>query len=225
MSGSLAISAPLHRRFAALARGHALGVGLLFASAVALPLACGNPVVDRRIEALGGENPNVPASEHHRPGQPCVLCHSVYEGATPRMSIGGTVFADTVSLLPVEGVQVVMTDTRGITRTAVTNCVGNFFIEGGAWDEDYPDPQFPLAVEIRCPTYDESGLLVVDSEGLPVIRVKSMGSVIAREGSCAACHDMYQGRSLSSTGWIYCNSPEEPNTFPSVREDCPGEAP
>jgi hypothetical protein len=111
------------------------------AAAVLAASGCGNPVADDRIEALGGENPNVEKSEHHRPGQPCVLCHGVYEGADPQLAIGGTVFADQESLLPVEGVQVVLTDTRGITKTVTTNCVGNFFVEAGTWDDRYPDPQ------------------------------------------------------------------------------------
>lgn len=193
----------------------------------AVAAACGNPAADNRIAALGGENPNVEASEHHRPGQPCVLCHSVYEGASPEMSIGGTVFADQASLLPVEGVQVVLTDTRGISKTVETNCVGNFFVEAGTWDEDYPDPQFPLAADIRCPTYDpETGEPILDAAtGEPVVRVKSMGSVISRDGSCASCHDMYKAASLDSTGIIYCNAPGEVNPFPPMREDCPGEAP
>lgn len=199
----------------------------LAATAAIAAAGCGNPAADTRIEALGGENPNVPASEHHRPGQPCVLCHSVYEGASPEMSIGGTVFADQSSLLPVEGVQVVLTDTRGISKTVVTNCVGNFFVEAGTWDDRYPDPQFPLAADIRCPTYDpETGEPILDAvTGEPVVRVKSMGSVISRDGSCATCHDMYKAATLDSTGIIYCNAPGEVNPFPPMREDCPGEAP
>jgi hypothetical protein len=190
-------------------------------------VACGNPAYDVRIDELGGENPNVEASEFHRPGQPCVLCHGEYEGALPQISIGGTVFADQQSFLPVAGVQVVMTDTRGITYTAVTNCIGNFWVEAGAWDQvnnKYPDPQFPVAVDIRCPTYDEAGQPVVDATGAPVLRVKSMGSVISRDGSCATCHTL-QGKGLESAGWIYCNAPGEVNPFPPLSPDCPGEPP
>jgi hypothetical protein len=185
---------------------------------------CGNPAIDVLVDQLGGENPNVEAGEHHRPGQPCVLCHSPYEGASPEMSLGGTVFADQASFLPVEGVQVVITDTRGITKTVETNCIGNFFVEAGTWDAKYPDPQFPLAVDIRCPTYDENGALIVDAAGAPVLRVKSMGSVISRDGSCASCHTL-QGRGGESTGWVFCNAAGEVNPFPPLRQDCPGETP
>ena len=138
------------------------------------------------------------------------------------MSIGGTIFADQLNLLPVEGVEVVLTDTRGITISVKTNCVGNFFIPAGAWDDKYPDPQFPLAAEVRCPTYDETGQPVLDEAGAPVVRVKSMGSRISRDGSCATCHTA-GNHGLDSTGRLYCNAPGETNPFPAVRGDCPGE--
>jgi hypothetical protein len=182
---------------------------------------CGNPAVDNRIDALGGENPDVEPSEYHRPGQPCVLCHSEYEGAEPRIAVGGTVFVDQVGLAPVEGADVVLTDTRGISVTVKTNCVGNFFVPSGEWNDKYPDPQFPLAAEIRCPTYDESGQPVIDELGAPVIRVKAMASVISRDGSCATCHTTAP-QGAQSTGRIYCNSVGETNPFPPIRSDCPG---
>jgi hypothetical protein len=121
----------------------------------------------------------------------------------------------------------VLTDTRGISKTVTTNCVGNFFIEAGTWEESYPDPQFPLAAVIRCPTYDpETGEPILDPiTGEPVVRVKSMGSVISRDGSCAGCHDMYKGATVDSAGVIYCNAPGEVNPFPPIRSDCPGEGP
>ena len=195
----------------------------VYGAACALAFAaCGNPAVDVKIEQLGGENPNVEPSELHRPGQPCVLCHSEYEGADPGMSLGGTVFADQLALLPVEGAEVVMTDTRGITVSVKTNCVGNFYVPSGAWDDKYADPQFPLAAEIRCPTYDEAGQLILDEAGAPVVRVKSMGSVIARDGSCASCHTA-SVHGLESTGRIFCNAPGETNPFPPISADCKGE--
>lgn len=72
--------------------------------------ACGNPVTDDAIEFWGDEDPAVPASEFHRPGQPCVLCHSTAGGASPKLVLGGTIFADQRSFLPVEGAEVVVYD-------------------------------------------------------------------------------------------------------------------
>ena len=62
------------------------------ATLLALLTSCGDPVRDEQIEALGEEQPEFPPSAIHRPGQPCVLCHSQYGGAEPEMSMGGTLF-------------------------------------------------------------------------------------------------------------------------------------
>lgn len=181
--------------------------------------ACGNPAIDDRIELLGEENPNVPAGEFHRPGQPCVLCHSAYEGDEPLMSVGGTIFADTEDTLPVADVQVVLTDAVGEQRIVNTNCIGNFFITEDDWM-----PQFPIAAEIRYPLYDEGGQVILNAEGEPDRRQKTMDSFISRDGSCASCHTL-DGRGLASTGWVYCLAPGDVNPFPPVPDSCPGEAP
>src|SRR5689334_11225211 len=62
------------------------------ALAAALLAGCGNPVQDARIAALGPEDPNVPPSNVHRPGQPCLLCHGPYKGASPEMTVAGTIY-------------------------------------------------------------------------------------------------------------------------------------
>ncbi len=187
--------------------------GLL--SAAFASAACGNPVTDDAIEAWGGELPNVPAGEHHRPGQPCVLCHSVAGGASPRLLLGGTIFSDQTSFLPVEGAEVVIYDAVGDSYKMTSNCIGNFFLEAGD-----KAPQFPLAAEIRCPTYS------ADGEKLEAQKVVSMNSWISRDGSCATCHSL-NGTGPSSTGWLFCNSPDEiaSNPYPPVADDCPGEPP
>ena len=43
--------------------------------AASLVWACGDPVHDARVAALGDERPGVPAGPNHRPGQPCLACH------------------------------------------------------------------------------------------------------------------------------------------------------
>jgi hypothetical protein len=220
-------------RRAALARG--VGVAFLlgaFALVGAIAPACGNPVIDTKIEALGGEQAGVPPGPYHRPGQPCTLCHSDYYGVSPKIVIGGTVFADLNSFKTVEDVEVVLTDSIGETRTLVTNCIGNFYITADTWN-----PQFPLAAEIRFPVYNTDGTEQTDpTDKSKVIRkVKAMGSVISRDGSCASCHSLY-GRKpevdaagtvlrYDSTGWIYCNAADDTNFFPEVRSTCVGKPP
>ncbi|MFO0552169.1 MAG: hypothetical protein U0271_27530 [Polyangiaceae bacterium] len=176
---------------------------------------CFNPVADEQIEALGGELANVPPSEYHRPGQPCVVCHGVYGGESPSMVLGGTVFADQRSFLPVEGAEVVIYDSVGDVYTMTSNCIGNFWLERGD-----KIPQFPLAAEIRCPTYDANG------NPLEGVKVRSMNSWISRDGSCATCHSL-RGTQVDSTGWLFCNDPDErsTNVYPPVAEECPGEPP
>lgn len=200
--------------------------------------ACSNPVADAQIEALGGEQQGVPEGPFHRPGQPCVLCHSPYYGA-PEFAVGGTVFADQKgsSFKTVEDVQVVLTDSIGETRTLTTNCIGNFYIRKDDWD-----PQFPLAAEIRYPVYDEAtGQPKLDSQGQVVRKVKAMGSYISRDGSCAHCHTLYghgattdaAGTPLyyDSAGWIYCNASGDDTTaadtnfFPEIAATCGGKPP
>lgn len=178
--------------------------------------ACGNPVTDDKIDALGPEVDGVPEGEHHRPGQPCVLCHSVAGGASPELSIGGTVFADQNSFLPVEGAEIVLYDSVGDSYVMKSNCIGNFYLE----KTGSKDPLFPLAAEVRCPTYD------ADGNKLEGQKVRSMNSWISRDGSCATCHSL-RGTEADSTGWIFCNDPDEvgSNKYPELEKSCPGKAP
>ena len=185
------------------------------AASAALAFGCGNPIADNQIEAWGDELPEVPPGEHHRPGQPCVLCHSVAGGASPELVLGGTIFADQRSFLPVEGAEVVVYDAVGDVYTMTSNCIGNFYLpnEGLA-------PQFPLAVEVRCPKYDGAGNLMETK------KIRSMNSWISRDGSCATCHSL-RGTQNDSTGWIFCNDETEitSNPYPEVAESCPGVPP
>jgi hypothetical protein len=142
-----------------------------------LGAGCGNPAIDSRIAALGEELPNVPPSEHHRPGQPCVLCHSTYEAAEPEISVGGTIFATpakTADQLPVavEGATITLIDAEGEVRTATTNCAGNFFLRKDEWN-----PSFPLRVEVSYP-----------APGGGTKPAPPMSSRVSRDGSCAGCH-------------------------------------
>lgn len=147
------------------------GSGMLAGAVVALALAASgvsacryDPVPQEVIDDLGDE-PGEPGP-NHRPGSPCLACHSTYEGATP-LAIGGTVYsqspAETGPLTPEAKVLVLVTDSTGDTRKACSNAAGNFFITKDAW----PDITFPLSVTAGG---------------------TRMRSLIGREGSCAFCH-------------------------------------
>src|SRR5205823_5311730 len=99
-------------------------------SAIALCLlgpACGDPVHDERVAALGPEDRNVPPGPLHRPGQPCLLCHS-REGEASAFLIAGTVYLKKGSPVPYGNATVLITDAASTTYRATTNCAGNFLV-------------------------------------------------------------------------------------------------
>ncbi len=157
----------------------ALGLGL--AGLACLVVSCTDPVKDRAIERLGGEDPNVPMGPEHRPGQPCVLCHS--EGgpaAAKPFAIAGTIFeTNAPDSKGAEGVQVFFIDAAAGTRNYETNAAGNFFIPQSEWN----DLTFPF----------KTGILKGDKKG-------TMISTVNREGSCNFCHKPNKGSPLSLPG-------------------------
>jgi hypothetical protein len=181
----------------------------LFAVSALALLGCGNPSIDPKITALGGEVPGVEPSEYHRPGQPCLLCHGPYYGKSPYFAIAGTVFAkqeaQMKNLVPVDGAIVHVTDSFGETRDLTANCIGNFMINADDWQ-----PAFPLQVSIDCPVPGEKGL-----------KARSMNTRIGRDGSCAGCH--FGPASATSPGWVTCipNGSPSPYVIPT-HASCPG---
>jgi hypothetical protein len=169
---------------------------------------CPSPANDDAKEKLGGECSDVPESDFHRPGQPCLVCHGEYDGAGPVMAMAGTVFATLGQATPVEGAEIILTDSNGTSppNPVVSNCIGNFFIDSDDWT-----PAFPVHAEIICPNPDDAD----DPRRLV------MGTRIARDGSCAGCHVGRPGARKDSPGWIYCAvlSPTNPYT---VRDTCQG---
>lgn len=135
----------------------------------ALIVSCTDPVKDQAIERLGGEDPRVSQGPEHRPGQPCVLCHSDGGPASDhKFVIAGTIFETSApDSNGAEGVQVLFIDAASATRTYETNAAGNFFIPESEWS----DLTFPFKV----------GLL---KDGKPI----PMSSTVNREGSCNFCH-------------------------------------
>jgi hypothetical protein len=143
-----------------------LGLGTLVVS-------CTDPVRDRQIERLGGEDPRVPQGPEHRPGQPCVLCHSDGGPASDhKFAIAGTIFeTSSPDSKGAEGVQVFFVDASSAMRVYTTNAAGNFLIPESEWS----DLTFPFRV----------GLL---KEGVNKNMPIPMSSVVNREGSCNFCH-------------------------------------
>jgi hypothetical protein len=148
--------------------------------------ACADPVHDAEVAALGPENPSVPEGPLHRPGQPCLLCHSDF-------SVAGTVYNDDL-VTPLSGATVTLVDSTGSTTQATTNSAGNFFILASDWT-----PVFPIG------SYE-------DDAGMPVFGVTVVGTDpnspsqmlthIGRDGSCASCH-FGAGPSTTTPGPVY----------------------
>lgn len=134
-------------------------------SVIGALMGCGDPVHDSAVAALGPETPGVPKGPLHRPGQPCVLCHSDQGGATPFL-LAGTVFISADSLMPIDGVQVNVVDSLGHGVVTTSNCAGNFVVRPQEFT-----PDAPLWVKLQRDA---------------VFRV--MNTAIYREGSCAGCH-------------------------------------
>ncbi len=163
--------------------------GLSCAASVFVLWGCnGNdPLPQEVIDGLPPETGS--PSAQHRPGQPCLVCHSNYGGASPELAIGGTIFKiDPMSqaFLPIGGVKVLVNDSTGDSRIACTNAAGNFYVEKDKW------------VALTYPIKVTAGS-------------RRMSSIVGREGSCAACHQLPSadrpeadalGRSSDSAGII-----------------------
>lgn len=143
-----------------------LSMLLLTALGATASTSCFDPVHSDEVDALGPEVNGVSPGPNHRPGQPCRVCHGGQGPASPEFSIAGTVYAKRGKPQPQRGVEVVVTDANGVTKTAVSNDVGNFYIPIDAWS-----PTFPVTVELNA-----SGT------------VKPMITPIGRNGGCGFCH-------------------------------------
>ena len=127
--------------------------------------ACGDPVRDGKIDALGPEAPGVETGPEHRPGQPCTACHDGRD-EPPEFSIGGTLYRSPDDRSAAKLATVDLVDSKGSTISLVTNCVGNFYVGPDTWSPDFP-------VWARVRRGDVSTL---------------MESPIGRDGGCASCH-------------------------------------
>lgn len=153
---------------------------------LALATSCTDPVKDHAIERLGPEAQGVPEGPEHRPGQPCVLCHSEGGPASKhKFAIGGTIFTTNTGETGAANVTVFFLDALLTPRQSTTNASGNFFVR----EEEWPDLTFPF----------KTGVLN-GKTGVP------MQSTINREGSCNFCHQPRGGDSRESIGPIFAPS-------------------
>ena len=181
----------------------ALVMGVVGVALCASFLSCADPVLSDAVQSLGPETSGVPKGPFHRAGQPCPTCHQ--EGGPASnfpYTVAGTIFAQPLRQVGVEGVEVRMTDSENTTHIAKTNCVGNFTVTDKQWL-----PKFPILVEI----------------GKGNVR-RSMRSAIGRSSSCTGCHSssIEVANPLSQVGHIYLYATDEPGS-PDGAVDCGGD--
>lgn len=114
-----------------------------------------------------GEEKGTPSAKH-RPGQPCLACHTTYGKAEPALAIGGTLYSLDLAdnkIVPAKNILVTFFDSKGGSRKTCSNSAGNFYVAKDKWE----DITFPIT---------------------PVAGGVAMKSLIGRDGSCASCHQL-----------------------------------
>lgn len=149
-----------------------------------------DPVHSDHVSALGPEDPGVPTGPLHRPGQPCLVCHSDQGPASMVLSLAGTVYKEDGGRVPLSDALIRLIDSKGHRTVTATNCAGNFFVQKKAFD-----PVWPVWVK-------------VEYNSLPV----HMISPIFRDGSCGDCHHDPAGP--GSAGHVYFAPSNAHYSFP-----------
>jgi mono/diheme cytochrome c family protein len=144
--------------------GHFRGAWLAFTLAT-LAGACGDPVRDAVADSLGPERGVRPGPEH-RPGQPCLACHTDGGRAGPSFSVAGTLYRAKDDLTPLAGAEVRITDSAGRAFRMRSNCAGNFYMR--------PSEGIPAGPYWITLAYGDYTI--------------EMETPVYREGSCATCH-------------------------------------
>lgn len=122
--------------------------------------------------------------ELHRPGQPCLLCHSEF-------ALAGTVYERITDADGIGGVEVHIVDGMGRAIEATTNRVGTFIVrQGGGGRQGETSVSFepvpPFTISMRGPAGE----------------AQAMQSLVWREGSCAGCHTL-DGPDEASAGRVF----------------------
>jgi hypothetical protein len=194
---------------------------LLMCGAVASSTSLGScvldPVHDGNIKSLGPDT-ELPETEYHRPGQPCLVCHGAKGPAKSRFSIGGTVYYlpddPKREPVPVDGADVLIRDAFGADLRVRTNCKGNFFIRycTKATCPGYAPGEYTLSAEVTYPFF-----VTVAKDG----NYKQMQGHVGRDGSCAGCHR--DPPFYDSPGHVFLYS--SPGDIPGGKVPPPGPCP
>lgn len=146
---------------------------------IMLALVACDPVQAGEKDALGGETAGVPRGPLHRPGQPCLVCHTGDVGDPPQFTVAGTVYQRADDTTAASGAVVELTDSSGKTYATSTNSAGNFYVLPSELS-----PEWPMKVDVRY-----GGITA------------TMTSRIGRDGSCATCH--FDPAGPKSVGHVY----------------------
>ena len=147
-----------------------------------------DPVHADAVAALGPEVFGLPKGPTHRPGQPCLTCHSGQGPGKSEFSVAGTVYKTKLSTEWLEGATVTLTDAEGTIRQLTTNQTGNCLIKKSEWT-----PVYPMRVKVSF------GGVSID-----------MLTHVGRSGACADCHT--DPASAASAGHVYLVA--DPANFP-----------
>ena len=163
---------------------------LVLALAAACVAACGDPVHDDAVAALGPENPAIPVGPLHRAGQPCLVCHDGSGPAALAFGTAGTVFQDAMNATPLPAVTIEFTDANMNVTSTQSNCAGNFFVEA----VDFASVAMPVHIQILYGSM-----------------VSQMLTHMSKNDSCADCHTGTP--SPSSTFQLFMN--QDPMQYPA----------
>ncbi len=150
--------------------------------------ACGDPVHDEAVAALGDEVSSVPRGPLHRAGQPCNVCHESAGPGSPAFAVAGTIYAVRGASDPAVGAVVHVTDASGRAVDRTTNASGNFYVTSDEWS-----PVFPLTVVVSYGTL-----------------TATMHTRIGRDGACASCHFGKPGQGTSGPVYLATDAEDLP---------------
>lgn len=137
-----------------------------------------------------GERERECGSPYHRPGQPCLVCHSGLH--SPTFAVAGTIYRRASDTTGLGGVEVAIVDALGQEVSVRTNASGNFMVREGRRGGDRDDGEVGVPFHLEFPLTVDVSYESINQE---------MRSLIWRDGSCAGCHSGDEGP--NSPGRIY----------------------